>query len=185
MKYLLPGLVILSLAIFSNSQKPTDPPSFSGTWKLKNASKNTSTGSKRVREVGDNILITQSAKKITFVGKSVIQGAEKINSLTFYTDGRGEENSWMERKTPVKTVTKWDNGVLRILETIEMTFHGPTYGVKRANLEIKEEWTLSKDGKKLTHKVKDNWFEIDPMISALGGRSAYSMEVKHVYEREP
>lgn len=185
MKPLFAICLVLSLAAFSNAQKAKDLPNFNGTWKLKNASKNTSTGSNTVREVGDTIVITQSEREIDFVGRSVLNGVEKINRLIFLTDESGEENSWTDRKSPLKTVTRWNNGVLLIVETIETTFRGSAYGVKKANLVIREEWKLSKDGKTLTQRVRDNWFEIDPMITSIHGTSAYSMEVKHVYEREP
>jgi hypothetical protein len=172
MKALVATLVILVLAGFSNAQKEKAPVTFSGTWKLKSTSKNTSTGSGTRREVGDNIVITQGAREINFVGRSVSNGIEKVNKLKFFIDGSGEENSWTGMKRPVKTVTSWNKGVLLILETIETTFRGSAYGVKKANLIIKEEWKLSKDGRILTQKVKDNWFEIDPMITAIHGTPA-------------
>lgn len=177
--------IFIALSTFSYTQKDKGPPNLSGTWKLKSASKNTSTGSATRREVGDNLVITQTDNELVFVGTSVVRGIEQTNRLTFYPDGRGEENLWTGSKHPVKTVTNWDERVLRILEIREVTFRGPTYGVKKAELKIKEEWTLSKDGKKVTQRIRDNWFEIDPMIREVGGTAAYSMEVKHVYERQP
>ena len=177
--------ILISLSTFSHTQKDNGPPNLSGTWKLKSASKNTVTGSGTSREIGDNLVITQTDGELVFVGTSVVKGIVQTNRLTFYPDGRGEENLWTGSKRPVKTVTNWDKGVLRILEIKEVTFRAPTYGVKKGELKIKEEWTLSKDGKKLTQRIRDNWFEIDPMVREVGGTAAYSMEVKHVYERQP
>jgi hypothetical protein len=135
--------------------------------------------------VGDEIVIVQSDDQLTFTGTSVVNGIVETNRLKFYTDGRGEENLWAGAKLPFKTITVWAKGVLQIVETREVTFRSPRYGVKKGNLKIKEEWKLSKDGQTLTQRIDDNWFDIDPMVREVGGTSAYSTEVKHVYQRKP
>ena len=177
-------LTLLCIALITPAQKPDAPPTFAGTWKLKSTSKNTSTGSTAKREVGDEIVITQADDHLTFTGTTVVGDTTQTNHLTFYTDGRGEENLWVDSKRPFKTVTAWVKGVLQIVETTEVTFRGARYGVKKANLIVKEEWKLSKDGQTLTQRINDNWFDIDPMVREIRGTSAYSTEVKHVYQRK-
>src|SRR5437868_4096386 len=149
-------LTLVFFALVTPAQKPDAPPDFAGTWKLKSTSKNTSTGSATRREVGDEIVITQSDNQMTFTGTSVVKGIVETNRLTFYTDGRGEENRWTDSERPFKTVTTWVKGVLQIVETREVTFRSPRYGIKKADLKIKEEWKLSKDGQTLTQRINDN-----------------------------
>jgi len=183
MRKLLSAVIIISSAIVCFSQTPANVPDLSGSWKLKKVSKNTSTGSTARRELGDILVITQTDSDIKFFGKSSTNGVDATNELKFFLDGSGEENIRMNAAKPSKTSTKWKDNRLLIVELVPVTFRSAAYGVKQRNLEIIEEWTLSRNGKQLTQKLSDNGFKIDPMVGATGGTPAYPMTVTRAYER--
>jgi hypothetical protein len=183
MRKLLSAVIIISAAIVCFSQKPAHVPDLSGTWKLKKVSKNTSTGSTARRERGDVLVITQTDIDIKFLGKSSTNGVDATNEVKFFLDGRSEENTRANATKPSETSTKWKDDRLLIVEVVPVTFRSAAYGVKQRNLEIIEEWTLSKNGKQLTQKLSDNWFRIDPMAGSAGGTPAYPMTVTRTYER--
>jgi hypothetical protein len=175
---------LINLAVLSYAQIPTAAPNFAGTWKLKSTSQNTPTGSTTRREVGENVVITQTGDELTFVGTSNVGSLLKTNRLTFYSNGRSEENLWANSDKPVRTVTVWVKGVLRIVETHEDRFRIPGHGIKTAKVKITEEWSLSKDGKKLTQRINHDWFDIDPMVRDLGGTVLDTWSERHDYERK-
>ena len=143
MKLVLSCFVLLLFAGVGAAQTEKEKPNFSGTWfreKLKGSDFEVSL---KIIHQDPELRIVRSSRQ----GSSVT-----TRSFAYYTDARGEINSQLDYEMlglhDVKTTTKWKG---RKIESQASNMRTVLYNAVRE--DIIEQWELSSDGKKLTHRL--------------------------------
>jgi hypothetical protein len=145
-------LIILSCAgVCSGSGNGPEPqkkpkPDFGGTWKLDRSKGNyaKTTGLKPGAELV--LVISQVDPEIRVTRKLTWKGDERVQQLTYYSDGRGETNPSLVTMDEAKSKTRWSGNKL----VLSYSFSAGSAGRRAIILDVTEEWKLSADGKTLT-----------------------------------
>ena len=133
-------LVLLCSALAAAQNKPK--PNLSGTWIIDSA-----------KSENSNNFLEDSVKSVTIEQNELeIKITRKLDRVSipaiFYTDGRGETYKSPGSSMGMQSKTKWDGDKLVI------HFVGGGIGFTGArNLNVVEEWKLSKDGQTLNKKI--------------------------------
>lgn len=187
---LLVSLVVAQDGKVSASQK--SKPNLSGRWILDSSE---DSKGKTVRATNVTVLLVKHQEpEIKFFENA---GDEKEEELSYYSDGRGEENpsaisirtgtqsdDSAQENEKLKSKTKWDGEKLVARANLQRTVNGHTY-----RMEIVKEWKLSKDGNTLT--LTSRTTNLNPnagMRSPSSGAGimlpARPSETKKVYRRD-
>jgi hypothetical protein len=121
-------------------------PDLSGTWALDKEK------SDKVKiPLLDNettLVIVQRDPEISMTHTASLGDSEMPWKATYYTDGRGEAYQSPLGGGSVKSKTRWDGNKLQTRYTIQKVYPG-----RVVNVDVIEEWKLSKDGKTLTQRL--------------------------------
>ena len=138
--------IIFLLAAFGSTfaqkkpdAKPEPTSDFSGSWKYKGVTAENTDLLPRLsfeNRKGHTITITQNESRI------VLKRFD--DEYTYYTDGRGETNAVVSGKINILSKTRLKGRVLTVDGVLQ------DVGAKDPDYRIQDEWTISKDGKKLT-----------------------------------
>ncbi len=136
-------LFMLVVVIFAslNSAVSQVSPNFTGKWSLQ------SRNGIKVNSGVATIDVSQTDSAITIVEETSRNGTPQSIERLYYSDGRGEDNPMIEGK-PLHSKSTWKKQSLVIRFSIPTSF---SYNNTFINERV-DEWSLSKDGKTLTHK---------------------------------
>jgi hypothetical protein len=120
----------------------------SGTWVLDKSRSSFGRFSKEAAsaKITMKILHKEPTLKMTRTGS--LNGEARSQSLTFYTDGRGETNPGLIGNSQAKSKTTWEGGKL-----VTHSWSTISVGNESVQLETLERRELSSDGKTLTVSV--------------------------------
>ncbi len=120
----------------------------SGTWVLDKSRSGFGRFSKEAAnaKITMKILHKEPTLKMTRTGS--LNGEARSQSLTFYTDGRGETNPGLLGNSQAKSKTTWEGGKL-----VTHSWSTISVGSESVQLETLERRELSSDGKTLTVSV--------------------------------
>ncbi len=164
-------------------------PDLSGRWRLEVIE---NVGGKTRQPAKETVMVIQYQEPVIKFREDV--GSESERELSYYTDGRGEENpsGWStsingsgpsrdpaQLKELLKSKTKWDGEKLVSRAFLQRIVSG-----HRVSMDIVKEWKLSKDGQTLTVTTRTT----PPPETSTPRQgvmvSSMTNEVKHKYRLE-
>jgi hypothetical protein len=132
-----PLLFVPSELSWAQKNPAVGKPNLSGEWVLDQ--------SKSSAEVVSNmtVLIIHNDPEIKMIRRAATNGAQRIDELIYYSDGRGEINSTGPNKDAGKTKTKWEGNKLVIKSAAGMVLSDGT----RPGIDFSrtEKWQLKDD----------------------------------------
>lgn len=134
-------LVFTSLGVVVSQDRMAQSPNFTGNWSLH------SRNGIQVSSELATIVVTQTDSTIKIVEGTTKNGAQRTIERLYYADGRGEDNPTADGKR-LHSKSAWKKRSLVTKFSIPPSF---SYNNTYINDRV-DEWTLSKDGKTLTHK---------------------------------
>ena len=120
----------------------------SGTWVLDKAKSNFGRFSKEAANAKITMKILHKEPTLKMTRSGSLNGEARSQSLTFYTDGRGETNPGLLGNSQAKSKTTWEGEKLVTHSWSTLSINGET-----VQLETLERRELSSDGKTLTVSV--------------------------------
>ncbi len=120
----------------------------SGTWVLDKSRSNFGRLSKEAANAKITMKILHKEPTLKMTRSGSLNGTARSQSLTFYTDGRGETNPGLLDNSQAKSKTTWESGKLVTHSWSTLSINGET-----VQLETLERRELSSDGKTLTVSV--------------------------------
>ena len=147
--------IIASLLIFAASpfcfglpskqaQQGIVKPDLNGMWVLNETQTQKNNGSQA--NVATTLVISQTGQEIKITRKIHEKGKERVQQLTYYSDGRGETNPTSDGTNSLKSNTRWSGKKL----VIRFLTRSNTVNRNAVVNERVDEWKLSDDGQKLT-----------------------------------
>ncbi len=182
------AIVFVCLGAKAQAHKEAKP-NLSGTWKL-DASKGNFAKYSDLDPSSELILvISHTDPKISVTRKFTREGQERVQELTYYSNGRGETNPNVAGAS-AESHTGWNGNKLVLRYLIK-----PMSAENRTiSLDVREEWKLSADGKMLTQTARISYLNSSGMDDARLSReglpaSVFSQvgpsEIKKVFNRIP
>lgn len=147
MRQLLITITLVLGVMFSESAKATAAPDFSGTWVL-NAAK--STLPKDITIKSQTIIIENKKSAIVFHYKT----DGRKSTETYSPDGKKRVSRNMS-SSQLTSSASWNDSVLVIESTLDIKVPNATVVVTGLKPVI-DTWTLSADGRTLTHDADDH-----------------------------
>jgi hypothetical protein len=121
-------------------------PNLSGNWTLDLSRSNFGRlGSSQFKNAKMTLKITQREPEVKIIRNATLNGQSRNHNLTYFTDGRGENNPNILTNESMGSKTKWEGARLITRASSSMSFNGQSI-----NLEAIEKRELSADGKTLT-----------------------------------
>lgn len=139
------GLVLVIGALPSFAQTK---PNFSGSWSLDKSRSNFGRLAKEAANVKITLKITHRDPELKMTRTGNLNGQGGSQSLTYFTDGRGENNPGLLNNTTASSKTKWEGARLTSRSLSSLSLNGQSF-----QLETIERRELSADGKTLTLSV--------------------------------
>lgn len=139
-----------------NQKKPDDAaskPDLSGVWTLDKSQGNFRKVNAALAEGGITLIVSHQEPEIKITRKFILDGKERVQELSYYTDNRGEKNPAMIVNALIESKTKWDGRKLvSRLTTDNLVNSNPAYRMRNIRMDIytTEKWELSADGQTLT-----------------------------------
>lgn len=136
---LLIGSILLVPASICGQSTKKLRPELSGTWVMDRSK------SSKAINFDETLLIDHQEPEIRITRKITVKDYERVEKLTYYSDGRGEVNPSELSGKPVKTKTKWDGNKLVSKESTTTRA-----GNLLIYVDVMEVWQMSTDGRLLT-----------------------------------
>jgi hypothetical protein len=156
----------------SSRAQTKSKPDFSGTWVVDKTRREKSNNSLEDSET--SLVIEQHDPEIRVVRKF----GELALQAVYYTDQRGETHQDLSSRQAIKSKTRWDGDKLVTRYSGKRALIG-----SMVNVDVVEEWKLSKDGKTLTRKIITIFPKNAPdRVNAVPVASS-NTEVRRVYSR--
>ena len=123
-------------------------PNFTGTWSLDSSRSDFGRLAKEAAAVKISLRITHREPDLKIVRSGSLNGQGGTQNLTYFTDGRGENNPGLLNNSTAQSKTKWEGARLTSRSLSSVTFNGQSF-----QLETIERRELSADRKTLTLSV--------------------------------
>ena len=136
-------ITIASLCLASSARsdnQQADPNNLSGTWVLQKSEP----GNKSIEKM--TLAIFDIGAEIKITRRFLQDGAEKVQELVYYTDGRGELNPTLDGKRTVSSYTKRRKNTV----IVKFALQTGTLIDNRVVNERVDEWKLASDAQTLT-----------------------------------
>ncbi|MEW6127072.1 MAG: hypothetical protein AB1757_08535 [Acidobacteriota bacterium] len=120
----------------------------SGTWVLDKSRSNFGRFAKDAANAKITLRISHKEPTVRMTRSGSLNGESRSQSLTYYTDGRGETNPGLLSSSSAKSKTKWEGAKL-----VTHSYATVSMGNESIQVETIERRELSSDGKTLTVSV--------------------------------
>jgi hypothetical protein len=137
---LVASLLVVETKFYGQSNKTK--PDLTGTWVLDRSK------SSRAINFDEALTVEHHDPEIKITRRITANGSERVETLTCYSNGRGEVNPSELTGKPVKTKTKWDGNKL-VSQESSIT----RVGDRTVYVDVTDVWQLSADGCLLMHKT--------------------------------
>ena len=182
-----------AVCVASTERKQSAPqshPDLSGTWRLDKSKGNYVQYSGLNRKAELVLVISHVDPEIKATRRLSWNGNERVQDLTYFSDGRGETNPTLIDEIEVKSKTKWNGNKL----ISEYSVSPKSAGGLKFTLDVIGEWKLSADGRTLTQTeratARSSSLTVDAGAPRIGMPPsglvlAVPNETKKVFQRVP
>jgi hypothetical protein len=184
-------LIVLSYTVLCpgsnvrNKSQKKGPPDLSGTWRLDKSKGNYVKYGGLKPETDLILIISHADPEIKVTRKSIWEGQQRIQEMTYYSDGRGETGSTFIGSLEGKSISKWDGN--KFVTRFSATSKNGGWG--SVTFYVIQEWKLSADGKTLTQTERTQQTSLpepsrlNPNISTEILKLMSPREIKRMFKR--